>query len=58
MEDETANLLGECLKKVSLMQNELGIQDGYRLVINQGKNAGQTVNHVHIHILAGEELPF
>lgn len=58
MEDETANLLGECLKKVSLMQNELGIQDGYRLVINQGKNAGQTVNHIHIHILAGEELPF
>ena len=58
MSDDTARLLGECLKKVSLMQEKLGIQDGYRLIINQGKNAGQTVDHVHIHILAGEELPF
>ena len=42
--------------KVSRMQEELGITNGYRLVINQGENGGQTVNHVHIHILGGEKL--
>lgn len=30
--------------------------DGYRLIINTGKNAGQTVKHVHIHLLGGTML--
>lgn len=54
--DEGVNLIGEIFAKISHMQKELGIEDGYRLVINQGKNAGQTVNHIHIHILGGEKL--
>ena len=54
--DEGAALLGKIMGKVSHMQEELGITNGYRLIINQGENGGQTVNHVHIHILGGEKL--
>jgi histidine triad (HIT) family protein len=32
-------------------------QTGYRLMINTGPDAGQTVNHIHLHILGGRRLP-
>jgi histidine triad (HIT) family protein len=33
-----------------------GLGDGYRLVINQGEAAGQTVPHLHVHLLGGRDL--
>ena len=51
-------LLGRTLVKIAALQKELGLEDGYRLVVNQGENAGQTVKHLHIHILGGEILPW
>ena len=30
--------------------------EGYRLVINQGNNAGQTVEHLHMHLIGGKKL--
>ena len=54
--EQGANLLGKIMHKISCMQEELGIKNGYRLIINQGENGGQTVNHIHIHILGGEKL--
>lgn len=36
----------------------LGIENGYRLITNCGKSAGQEVMHLHFHILAGENLTF
>jgi len=56
MTEEGTLLLGKIMGKISHMQEELGLTNGYRLVINQGEDAGQTVNHVHIHILGGEKL--
>ncbi|MBE5741395.1 MAG: HIT domain-containing protein [Clostridiales bacterium] len=56
MTEEGAVLLGKIMSKISHMQEELGITNGYRLIINQGEDAGQTVGHVHIHILGGEKL--
>ena len=35
-----------------------GCENGYRVIVNQGEDAGQTVFHLHFHILGGEELPF
>ena len=54
--EEGTGLLGKIMYKVSQMQEKLGLTNGYRLVINQGEHGGQTVNHVHIHILGGEKL--
>ena len=56
MTDDGTNLLGKIIGKISHMQKELGLTNGYRLLVNQGEDAGQTVNHVHIHILGGEKL--
>lgn len=56
MSSTQSALLGECLHKISLIKGALGLDEGYRLVINQGKNGGQTVNHLHVHILGGKKL--
>ena len=50
------DLLGRTLSKIASLAPGLGLADGYRLVINQGETAGQTVHHLHIHILGGEPL--
>lgn len=58
LDEKRAAWLGRTLKKIGKMSGALGLDDGYRLVINQGENAGQTVRHLHIHILGGEPLPW
>ena len=45
-----------CIKKLKTLKKELELDDGFRIVINQGENAGQTIHHVHVHILSGEKL--
>ncbi len=56
MTEEDEINLGKCLKKLSSLAGELGLSGGYRLCINQGDDAGQTVPHLHIHIFGGQEL--
>ena len=46
------------IRKIPTLTENLGLQNGYRLVINQGDDAGQTVFHLHVHILAGQPLDF
>lgn len=53
---EDVKILGEMLAKIPLLQDELGLQNGYRLIVNQGDDANQEVAHLHIHILGGEKL--
>jgi histidine triad (HIT) family protein len=37
--------------------SELGLDgDGYRIVTNTGKNAGQSVDHLHLHVLGGRKM--
>ena len=51
--DEDQGLLGHLLLKAKDIANNLEIGDAYRLVINNGESAGQTVFHLHVHLLAG-----
>ena len=44
------------LNKLSQIADEIGLEKGFRLIINQGDDAGQTVKHLHIHILGGKKL--
>ena len=54
--EEGAMVLGKILNKIGELADGLGLENGYRLVINQGEDAGQTVRHLHIHIIGGEKL--
>ena len=56
MTNDQTLLIGKIMGKVSHMQEKLGLTNGYRLIINQGADANQTVQHLHIHILGGEKL--
>ncbi len=54
--DDDAALAGHLLMTVPKVAKELGLTEGYRTVINTGVEGGQTVFHLHIHILAGRSL--
>ena len=56
MNEEQSQMVRECLLKIPTLEKELGLEIGYRLVINQGEDAGQTVFHLHIHILSGQKM--
>ena len=49
-------LLGHLLLVATKIAKDLGLESGFRLVINNGSEAGQTVFHLHLHILAGRSL--
>jgi histidine triad (HIT) family protein len=50
-------LLGHLLLKAAELAGKLGLSEsGYRLVINSGPNAGESVPHLHCHILGGRYL--
>ena len=56
--DDNADL-AEMLLVVPEIAKMKGIdKTGYRLIINCGKDSGQSVDHLHIHLVGGEELPF
>ena len=56
LDEARAALVARMVKKIAEKHEEFGLKDGYRLVVNQGELAGQTVHHLHIHILGGEKL--
>lgn len=56
-EDEDSALLGHLLIKARSVAAELGLaENGYRLVINNGRDGGESVPHLHCHILGGRPL--
>ncbi len=58
LNEDRAKTLSHILAKLPKIAKDNGCENGYRLVINQGDDAGQTVFHLHVHILGGENLPW
>lgn len=53
---EDAPLIGHIYTVISKLAKELRLDDGYRVVVNCGRDGGQSVDHLHFHILAGRPL--
>ena len=53
---EDGDLLGHLLLTVKKVAEEAGLTNGYRVVINNGNDGGQTVDHLHLHILGGRPM--
>lgn len=49
-------LLGKLLLAARNIAETLGVHDGYRVVVNNGAHAGQSVPHLHVHLLAGRRM--
>jgi histidine triad (HIT) family protein len=56
IETGDAALIGGLLLVARRVAEKLGVESGYRLVINTGRRAGQSVPHLHVHLLAGRAL--
>lgn len=51
-----APLIGHLFLVVQRLAQELGLTNGYLTMINTGRDGGQTVNHLHIHLMGKQEL--
>jgi histidine triad (HIT) family protein len=53
---DDAELLGHMLLVVQRLARELGLANGYRVVVNCGPDGGQSVDHLHFHLLGGRQM--
>ena len=53
---EDQELLGHLMLAVGKITRQLGVSDAFRVVVNNGEGGGQTVFHLHLHILAGRDF--
>lgn len=56
LQPEDTELAGKLLLAVSRIARQEGLTDGYRLVVNTGEEGGQTVPHLHLHLLGGKRF--
>ncbi|WP_439630659.1 histidine triad nucleotide-binding protein [Gemmata sp.] len=54
--DADEALLGHLVLVAVKVAKQLGLSKGYRLVVNCNEDGGQTVPHIHVHLLGGREL--
>ena len=53
---ENSSLIAHIFEMIPVIAHTEGLTGGYRVVSNCGPDAGQTVNHLHFHILGGKQL--
>ncbi|URE11053.1 Scavenger mRNA decapping enzyme C-term binding [Musa troglodytarum] len=55
-EERHVEILGYLLYIAKLVAKQEGLGDGFRIVINDGNDAGQSVYHLHVHLLGGRQM--
>lgn len=53
LKEKDADLIKKMVLMAKMIAEKQGIQNGYRLMINNGREAGQVVYHLHMHLLGG-----
>ncbi|MCP4230568.1 MAG: histidine triad nucleotide-binding protein [bacterium] len=57
IDESNSDLAGHLLNVAAKLARELGVAEtGYRLVFNNGRDGGQTVDHIHLHLIGGRRL--
>ena len=56
LEASDASIVGHLVLVAAQLANRLGLTAGYRLVFNCGRDGGQSVDHLHLHLLGGRSL--
>lgn len=54
--EEDLPLIAECIRVAQKLAEEYDVEKGYRLLTNNGSPAGQTIFHLHFHLIGGREL--
>nr|BAN21116.1 protein kinase C inhibitor, putative [Riptortus pedestris] len=55
-DDGDTELLGHLMVKAKQIAKDVGLTNGFRLVVNDGKDGAQSVYHLHIHVLGGRQM--
>jgi histidine triad (HIT) family protein len=56
LEDDDQATIGHLWMVIRNLARELHLDDGYRVVVNCGRDGGQSVDHLHFHLLGGRQL--
>lgn len=54
--EENSAVISHIFEVIAKIAKELGLDNGYRIINNCGEDGGQTVKHLHFHLLGGEKL--
>jgi histidine triad (HIT) family protein len=56
LQDDDGELIAHLWMVVRDVARKLGLKNGYRVVVNCGPDGGQTVDHLHLHLLGGRQM--
>lgn len=53
---ENSAVVAKCFEVIAKLAKAQGLESGYRVITNNGADAGQTVHHLHFHVLGGKAM--
>ncbi|MFQ5729591.1 MAG: HIT domain-containing protein, partial [Waddliaceae bacterium] len=56
LQEEDLPLISEIVTVAQKLAEENGITEGYRLIVNNGPLSGQSISHLHFHLIGGQKL--
>ena len=58
IEEEDVPVAGRLFRVARQLASDEGLSDGYRVVMNCGRHGQQSVDHIHLHLLGGRQMPW